>query len=255
MSLNQIFGISGKTALVTGASRGIGQAIALGLAQAGANVAVHYVGNREKAADTAETIRGLGVKSTTICGDLSHAGAPQKIYRDCAETLGAPDILVLNASVQLRKPWNQITPEVFDQQMHTNVRASLELMQLVMPRMIEKKWGRVLTIGSVQEAKPHPEMAVYAASKSAQESMVRNIAAQVAQYGVTVNNLAPGVIATDRNTEVLSNESYRQKVLNRIPMHRCGESTDCVGAALLFCSDAGRYITGASLLVDGGLHL
>ncbi|MCX7006240.1 MAG: SDR family oxidoreductase, partial [Kiritimatiellaeota bacterium] len=112
-----------------------------------------------------------------------------------------------------------------------------------------------LTIGSVQQARPHPDMIVYAASKAAQENMVRNLAKQLGPDGITVNNLAPGVILTDRNTEVLADETYAERVRQIIPLRSFGESTDCVGAALLFCSDAGRYITGVDLLVDGGMGL
>ncbi len=255
MNLQDIFNLSGKTALVTGASRGIGHAIAIGLAQTGANVIVHYVGNRDKAIATADAIEKIGVKSATVQGDLSAPGAAKQIYQDATASLGAPDILVLNASVQIRKSWQQITPDEFDQQINANLHASLELMQLAAPAMTDRKWGRILTIGSVQEFKPHPDMAVYAASKCAQESLVRNIAVQVAQAGITVNNLSPGVIATDRNADALANSEYRQKVLSKIPVHFEGIAEDCVGAALLLCSDAGRYITGTTLLVDGGMHL
>lgn len=253
--MTAFFNLTGKTALVTGASRGIGHAIALGLARAGANVIVHYVGNREKAEATAVAIRELGVQAAVVCGDLSVAGAARRIYEDGVAALGAPDIVVLNASVQIRKPWAQITAEEFDQQVNANFRASLELMQLAIPAMAARHWGRVLAIGSIQEARPHRDMAVYAATKSAQESMVRNIAAQVAAQGITVNNLAPGVIATDRNTEALANAEYRQQILNKIPMRVEGMADDCTGAAVLLCSDAGRYITGITLFVDGGMHL
>jgi len=162
---------------------------------------------------------------------------------------------VLNASVQIRKPWAEIAAEEFDRQVRTNFQSSLELMQLAIPRMTQRRWGRVLTVGSVQEVRPHPDMAVYAATKSAQTNLVRNIASQVAANGVTVNNLSPGVIATDRNAEALADPEYRQKILHRIPMHQEGLAEDCVGAAILLCSDAGRYITGTTLFVDGGLHL
>ena len=121
--------------------------------------------------------------------------------------------------------------------------------------MLERKWGRILTIGSIQEAKPHPQMLAYAASKAAQTSIVTNLARQFASEGVTVNNLAPGVIVTDRNSAALSDASYSAAVLDRIPARAFGAAEDCAGAALLLCSPASRYITGSSLYVDGGMHL
>ena len=128
-------------------------------------------------------------------------------------------------------------------------------MQDYYPAMKEKGWGRVITVGSVQQTKPHPDMAVYAATKCAVMSLVRNVAKQVAPYGVTVNNLSPGVIATPRNDAALSDPVYAEKVLAGIPMHFAGEPSDMAGAALLLASDAGRYITGIDLVVDGGMGL
>ena len=110
-------------------------------------------------------------------------------------------------------------------------------------------------MGSVQERRPHPAMIAYAASKGAQENMVRNVARQVASEGITVNNLCPGVFATDRNAEALGNPVYAEKVKNAIPMHDYARPEDAAGAALLLASEAGRYITGATLLMDGGLSL
>lgn len=128
-------------------------------------------------------------------------------------------------------------------------------MQLCAPAMAQRRWGRILTVGSVQEARPHPQMLVYAATKSAQESLSRNLARQLGGQGITVNNLAPGVIQTDRNVSRLADSEYRQKVLDSIPARRFGEPEDCAAAAVLICSDAGRYINGANVFIDGGMQL
>ena len=245
------FDLTGKTALVTGSSRGIGKAIALGLAQCGAAVAVHYVGHSDEAQAVADQIPN----SCIVQGDLLDDEAPRKILEQVQEKLGQIDILVLNASVQFRQDWDQVTRDKFDQQVIANFRSEFEMIQLATPHMINQKWGRILTIGSVQQHRPHSAMIPYAATKSALETMVRALAKEFAPHGVTINNLAPGVILTDRNTEALSHEDYRQKVMEMIPMHRGGEAQECVPAALLLCSDAGSYITGIDLIVDGGLHL
>jgi len=121
--------------------------------------------------------------------------------------------------------------------------------------MVNRKWGRILAIGSVQQVKPHPMTLVYAATKAAQMNMVRSLAKQYAVHGITINNLAPGFIATDRNAEKMADKEYMAQVRTRIPSETIGESEDCVGAVLLLCSEAGRYITGINLIVDGGMHL
>lgn len=249
------FDLHGKRALVTGSSRGIGKAIALGLASAGADVAVHCAGNVRSAEAVAEAIRAQGARALALQHNLTEPGAPDALWQAVEAAWGGLDILVLNASVQVPRPWETITPAEFDQQMHVNVLASMALMQKAAPGMRRNGWGRILTVGSVQEVKPHPDMLVYAASKAAQTMMARSLAAQLVPYGVTVNNLAPGVIMTDRNAEAYADEAYRARVTAAIPAGYWGEPEDCVGPALLLCSDAGRYITGQSLLADGGKSL
>ncbi len=255
MSVKKLFDLSGRTALVTGSSRGIGAAIALGLAEAGADVAVHYAGSRALAEALSEKIRAMGRRSAAIGADLGAPGEPGRLFEAAVKAIGVIDILVSNVAVQIPEPWDKISPEHFESQVRTNWQSGFELIQQAAPVMLERGWGRILTIGSIQEVKPHPEMLVYSALKAAQTLMVRNLAKQLAAGGVTVNNLAPGAIETDRNTERLADSAYKAKVLSQIPTGRIGESGECVGAALLLCSEAGRYITGQSLLVDGGMSL
>jgi NAD(P)-dependent dehydrogenase (short-subunit alcohol dehydrogenase family) len=157
--------------------------------------------------------------------------------------------------VQIRKDWLDITTEEFDLQVKTNLQATLILAQLLVPGMKQQGWGRLLMIGSVQETLPHHAMAVYAATKNAQTSLVRNLAKQLAPDGITVNNIAPGVIDTDRNTKYIKDPSTFRRILERIPAHRCGQPEDCAAAAALLCSEAGGYITGTSLYIDGGMSL
>ena len=126
------------------------------------------------------------------------------------------------------------------------------LIQAVVSHMKEQKWGRIITIGSVQEAKPHPDMLVYSASKAAQTNMVQSLSLQLAADGITVNNVAPGVIYTDRNVEALSDAANAKKVTASIPVGFYGEPEDCAAMVKLLCSEQGRYITGQSIYVDGG---
>lgn len=248
--MNDIFSLAGKTALVTGSSRGIGRTIATTFYAAGAKVVLH--GSR-----ASQELEQAGVELGCPCvsGDLGHSEQVHALFAEAVAAAGELDILVLNAALQIRRPWAEISPEEAMQQLQVNLISSLELAQLAAPAMRAKKWGRILIVGSVQQEKPHPDMLVYAASKAALQSMVENLAVQLAPNGITVNNLAPGVILTDRNIDALNDTAYKQKVLSKIPVGFCGESQDCAGAALLLCSEAGRYITGICLMVDGGMSL
>lgn len=249
------FDLTGRRALVTGSSRGIGAAIAVALAEAGADVMVHYTGNADHAHEVASRITAAGRRTGVVQADLSADDGARRAYDASVAALGCIDILVLNASIQTKKPWTDFTRADLDAHYAVNYRASFELMQLAAPGMTERGWGRILTIGSVQEAKPHPEMLVYSSFKHAQTGLVLGLARDLATRGVTINNLAPGVIQTDRNSAALSNPDYAAKARAAIPAGFFGEPTDCTGAALLLCSDAGRYITGQNLFVDGGLGL
>ena len=243
-----MFDLKGKKALVTGSSRGIGRAIAVELAQCGAEVVVHCAGNVAKAEETVGIIKSNGGCAFAVTADLSDSENVQGLI----EKIGDIDILILNASMQFRNKWENITVEEFYKQVNCNFLASMLLIQQAVPHMRAQKWGRIVTIGSVQEAKPHPDMLVYSASKAAQTNMVQSLSLQLAPDGITVNNVAPGVIYTDRNVEALSDLDYAKKVTDSIPVGFYGEPEDCAGIVSLLCSDEGRYITGQNIFVDGG---
>jgi NAD(P)-dependent dehydrogenase (short-subunit alcohol dehydrogenase family) len=247
--------LTGRNALVTGSSQGIGRAIALTMAQSGANVLVHCRNETEAGQAVADEVSRLGVNSGLLEVDLMNSDAAQQLLDQATNRLGKIDILVLNASVQIKKDWLSITADEFTQQATVNWQRTFELMQVFAPPMQTRSWGRILAIGSVQQLMPHPQMPVYAATKAAVLNLVRSLAAQLAKDGVTVNNLAPGVIATDRNTDALSDKSYREQLRSRIPVGYFGEPHDCAALAALLCSEAGRYITGQDIFVDGGMSL
>jgi glucose 1-dehydrogenase len=249
------FDLSGRKALVTGSSRGIGAAIAGALAKAGADVILHCRRRTETAEQTLAEVKKLGRQATLLEADMGSEADAKRLCAQAVEAFGGIDILVSNVAIQQRLAWDDLTSDVFDQQIRTNLKAALILIQELAPAMIENKWGRIVCVGSVQEACPHPEMMVYAAAKCAQTSMVRNLAKTFAPHGVTVNNLAPGAIYTDRNIESLSDQTYKERVLQRIPCGYIGEPKDCAGAAVLLCSNASRYITGQSIFADGGMSL
>ena len=240
--------MNGKRALVTGSSRGIGRAIAVALATEGYEVIVHCAGNIEKACETKQIIESNGGKAEVIQANLCNTDET----RTLADSMGNIDVLVLNASVQYRTKWENIPVDECNKQLNCNFISSLMLIQAAVPFMKKNQWGRIITIGSVQEAKPHPDMLVYSASKAAQTNMVKSLSLQVAKYGITVNNVAPGVIYTDRNIEALSDPDYAKQVTASIPAGFYGKPEDCAGIVKLLCSDDGKYITGQSIYVDGG---
>ena len=246
------FRLNGRTALVTGARREIGRAIALGLAGAGARLAIHHAGTAEETRDAAavvQEIEAMGGQAAAFGQDFVRDDAG--LHLAAAVTAWAPvDILVLNASIELPEEFRTITRDHFDRQIAVNLRTTMELLQTLAPPMAERGWGRVVTIGSVQQERPHPAMFVYAGTKAAQLNWTLSLARQFGGQGVTVNNLAPGAILTARNREQMAIEG--ETLTQRIPAGRLGRPDDLVGAAMLLCSDAGAYINGANLFVDGG---
>jgi NAD(P)-dependent dehydrogenase (short-subunit alcohol dehydrogenase family) len=253
--VKDLFNISGKNALVTGSSQGIGQAIALALAEFGANVIVHNRHGDEEAQQVAEQVRQKGVKSEVVKGDLTQIDAISTLFKEATEPFGPIDILVTNASVQLPENWDDTTPDEFDKQVNANWKSTLLLMQCFAPNMVERGWGRILTIGSVQEEKPHPAMIVYAGTKAAVANTVRNLALQLIDKRVTVNNLSPGVIDTPRIAEPTPPVPDHISARMNIPAGAPGKPEDIAAMAVLLCSDAGRYITGQTIFVDGGMGL
>ncbi len=247
--LKEKFDLTGRTALVTGSARGIGRAIALGLAEFGAKVIVHGSRPSAKLDEALSLVRALSPESFAVAADLSR---PEEVERIPAEEA---DVVVCNASIQERMAWNEFDLDEARREAEVNYVSTLRLFQKAYPRLKAQRWGRFITVGSVQERRPHPSMVAYAASKAAQENMVRNIARQVAKDGITVNNLCPGVFYTDRNVDALSDPVYGKQVTDAIPMHGYAMPEDAAGAAVLLASDAGRYITGATILIDGGLSL
>lgn len=237
-----------KTAFITGSSRGIGKAIALRLAADGFRVILHGVNQSKHIQKLKEEIEQNGGVAEIATANLCDLEATKKI----SSVVANADVLVLNASLQYRTPWQEITTEACYEQLNCNFVSSMLLVQAAVPHMKETGWGRIITIGSVQEAKPHPDMLVYSASKAAQTNMMQSLSLQLARNGITVNNIAPGVIYTDRNVEALSDPEYAKKVTDSIPVGFYGEPKDCAGIVSLLCSEDGRYITGQSIYVDGG---
>jgi NAD(P)-dependent dehydrogenase (short-subunit alcohol dehydrogenase family) len=236
------FSLAGKRALITGSTQGIGRAIARAFAAHGAQVCVHGI---EEGADSDFYVRG----------DMGVPGGADALADAVEKRWSGVDILVLNAALQVRASWDAVADADMKRQIEANLTAGYRLIRRFVPGMRDRGWGRVIAIGSIQEIKEHPEMLIYAATKAAQTSLVRNLARQLAPHGVTVNALSPGAIETARNREALADTAYRGAVAAKIPAGRIGQSADCAGAAVFLASPAASYVTGTTIRVDGGMHL
>ncbi|MEO6928539.1 MAG: SDR family oxidoreductase [Casimicrobiaceae bacterium] len=257
------FSMVGRRALVTGGSVSIGRAIALAFADAGAAVAIHHdkaadaaFGKPDAAEEVAHLIRERGSRAAIIDADFEVPGEARRCVKAATEALGGVDVLVVCASIQYRVAFDAVTSEQIERQIQINFKSSIELLQAALPPMQARGWGRVLTIGSINQTTPEPELAVYAALKSAQHNLSINLARQYAPFGVTVNNLSPGLIATERNRWRREDaQAWADIERGSSPMRRAGTPEEMAGAALLLCSEAGSFITGADLQATGGRHL
>jgi NAD(P)-dependent dehydrogenase (short-subunit alcohol dehydrogenase family) len=257
------FSMSGRRALVTGGSVSIGRSIALAFADAGADVAIHHAraadvafGKPDAAEETASLIRQRGRQCAVIEADFEKPGEARRTVQAAIGMLGGVDVLVICASIQYRTPFQSVTSEQIDQQIQINFKATIELFQAGLTPMKERGWGRAITIGSINQTTPEAELSVYAALKSAQQNLALNLARQYAPFGVTINNISPGLIATERNRwRRVDANAWAEIEKGSSPMGRAGTPDEIAGAALLMCSDAGSFITGADLQVTGGRHL
>ena len=257
------FSMAGRAALITGGSMSIGRAIALAFADHGADVAIHSsaaadaaYGLPDAAVETAQECNGRGARAVAIEGDLVEPGAGRRVVERAIAALGRVDVLVVGASIQYRGGFETITPEQVQRPVAINFQATIDLLQAARPPMRERGWGRVVTIGSINQVRPEPELAVYAALKDAQKNLCLNLARTYAPFGVNLNNLAPGLIATERNRWRRQDQAAWAGIQRAVsPTGRAGTPDDLVGAALLLCSDAGAYICGADLMVTGAGHL
>lgn len=252
MRLDDIFGLQGRTALVTGSSRGIGAAIARGLAGAGARVIVH--GSRPGgAADTARQIAAAGGQAVQLDADLAPPGASRGLI-ERAEAAGPVDILVINASAQVNAVLADLTPEDLAFQIDVNLRSTLDMLQAVLPRMAARGWGRVVSIGSINQMRPKSVVTAYAATKAAQHNIIQSQARDYARHNVLLNTLAPGLVDTDRNADRrdADPDGWAGYVRNLNWMGRAGRPEEMAGAAIFLASDACSFMTGETVVLSGG---
>lgn len=243
------FDLSGRVAVVTGANTGIGQAIAIALAQAGADVAL--VG-RTPAEDTAAAIRDLGRRALIVSADLSSIEPVQRIVDETVSGLGGLDILVNNAGIIRRADAVDFTEEDWDAVVDTNLKSVFFLCQAAGRHMIAKGKGRIINIASMLTFQGGIRVPSYTASKSGIGGLTKLLANEWAKHGLSVNAIAPGYIATNNTAALQADEARNAAILDRIPAGRWGDAADLGGAAVFLASDAAAYVQGHILAVDGG---
>jgi len=249
--------LKGKRALVTGAgSRGIGRAIAEALGAAGADVAVHYYGDDTGALELVARIHGAGGRAAALPADLSDPSEARALVRRAIEELGGLDVAVCCAAAFSRVPFLDLTDAEWDRIHAVNLRGYFAVGQEAARHMVARgASGRIIMVSSVNQVSVNRGIAHYAATKGGVMQLAKAMALELAPTGVTVNLIAPGTIETDLNRAFLSVAENRRAKLGLIPMDRIGRPEDVAGAAVYLASDAAAYVTGTTIVVDGGLTL
>ena len=246
--------LAGKVALVTGSSQGIGAAIAVRLAQEGADVIVNYRSHPEDADKVKAAIEKTGRKGVTIQADMGSIAAVTKLIADGVAALGKIDILVNNAGVEKHADFWDVTEKDYDFVLDVNLKGSFFAAQAFVKHLMSRKAkGKIINISSVHEDLPFPHFTAYCMSKGGLKMFTRNLSIELAPLGITINNVAPGAIETPINTALLNDPVKLKELLSKIPLARLGQPGDVSsGVAFLASSDA-DYITGTTLVIDGGL--
>lgn len=247
--------LKGKTALITGASRGIGKATALCLAEAGANIAVNYLQNEDAAKKTVEELRAKGVKAEAFqcnVGDLDALGG---LVENVLKTFGSIDILVHNAALGAFKPVHKLKMNQYDLSMNINAKAFLALVQKVLPGMEAKKEGSIIAISSLGSHHFIPNYGAIGISKAALESMIRYLAVELMPKGIRVNGVSGGLVDTDALKAFPFFDVFKNEVLKRTPAGRIGKPEDLARVVTFLCSPEASWVVGQVLIADGGLSL
>jgi gluconate 5-dehydrogenase len=250
--LDALFSLDRKVALVTGSNRGIGFALARGLARAGATVVLNGR-DRERTEAAARVLKDEGLAASTSIADVTNREVVIREVNRIEEQFGAIDVVVNNAGIQYRAPFVDFPAEKFDAIMRSNVYGPFFVAQAAAKGMIGRARGSIINICSVQSELGRPSIVPYTASKGAMKMLTKAIAAELGPSGVRVNGLAPGYFRTDLNEALTRNLTFSDWLVRRTPLGRWGETDELIGAAIFLASDASSFVTGQMIYVDGGI--
>jgi NAD(P)-dependent dehydrogenase (short-subunit alcohol dehydrogenase family) len=254
MALSKLFDLSGKVAFVTGGSKGLGLAMARGLAEAGADILIssRHEDELRKALD--QILAGTGRKGGYFVADMSNRSEVEALAKSALAKFGRIDVLINNAGTNAPQAIDQITDETWDRVMEINLNSIMVLTRAIVPQMKQRKWGRIIHISSIMGFVSKEKRNVYSVAKTGLIGFARASALDLGEFGITVNCIAPGPFMTDLPMSLLSDKE-KADFAQMTAMNRWGDPKELVGPALLLASDAGSYITGATLVVDGGYIL
>ena len=248
--------LDGKKALVTGASRGIGRAVAIAMAKEGADVAINYVQGADEAAKVCQEIEGAGRRALSVHGDVSARGDVETMFDTVWDELGPLDILINNAGIETIGGLLELTDEQWTRVNDVNLRGTWMCSQVFARKLIDAgRGGAIVNMGSIQAGLALPGRTHYAPTKRGVEALTANLAAELAEHGIRVNCVHPGVIETDMTQWVMRDPQALGAVLDKIPLHRVGQPEEIAGITILLAGDDASYITGQHIYVDGGMRL
>jgi NAD(P)-dependent dehydrogenase (short-subunit alcohol dehydrogenase family) len=246
-----LFDLTGKVALVTGGNKGLGKAMARGFAEAGADIVIASRHEEELKSALDEILSGTGRSGVYFVADMANREDVKRLAKSAAEQMGKIDILVNNAGMNAPQPIDQVTDETWDRVVEVNLTSVMGLTREIVPQMKARGWGRVVHISSIMGQVSKEGRNVYSATKSALLGLARASALDLGPFGVTVNCIAPGPFLTDMPMSVLS-DAEKQVFAQRTALGRWGQPRELVGPVLMLCSEAGSYVTGQVIFVDGG---